>query len=162
MPCKGAVWQDLMMFALTPDLYQGADPDLLVRKHPVTRDVPESSIDVVVLAGYAAGRRWLHREDAVSMYHVACAEASLRWALCRAHRTNQAISKSSPQQQTGTPTSSQDVRAANCGCVDLPALTDDSVTARAALLGGPAEGDGDLVREGGAGGDSDTATGPAS
>jgi len=87
MPCKGAVWQDLMMFALTPDLYQGADPDLLVRNHPLTRGIPESSIDAVVLAGYAAGRSWLNRRDALSAYHLAGAEASLRWVRHRAARS---------------------------------------------------------------------------
>lgn len=96
MPCKGAIWQDLMMFAVTPDLYQGADPDLLVRNHPLTRDVPESHIDVTVLACYAVGRRWLNRgsdalngeSDALRAYHLAASEAAQRWALCRARRTD--------------------------------------------------------------------------
>ena len=85
MPCKGAAWQDLMMFALTPDLQEGADPDLLVRNHPLIRDVAASSIDVVVLAGYAVGRRWLAQPD-IDAYHLACAKASLQWVLRRAAR----------------------------------------------------------------------------
>jgi hypothetical protein len=32
--------------------------DILVRTHPLTRDVAKSSIDVVVVAGYAAYRCW--------------------------------------------------------------------------------------------------------
>ena len=89
MPCKGAAWQDLMMFALTPDLYLGADPDVLVRNHPLTRDVPPSSIDVVVLAGYATGRLWVDRgDDRLSAYHRAGAQASARWVRCRAARVD--------------------------------------------------------------------------
>jgi aminoglycoside phosphotransferase (APT) family kinase protein len=86
MPCKGAVWQDVMMFALTPDLWQGADPDLLVRSHPLTRSIPASSVDVVVLAGYAVGRLWRGRSDEMSAYHLASADASLRWVRRRADR----------------------------------------------------------------------------
>jgi aminoglycoside phosphotransferase (APT) family kinase protein len=88
MPCKGAVWLDLMMFALTPDLYEGADPDVLVRNHPLTHHVAPSSIDVVVLAGYAVGRLWLAQRTEISEYHLACAEASQRWVRRRAARTD--------------------------------------------------------------------------
>lgn len=89
MPCRGSVWQDLMMFALTPDLYQGSDPDVLVRNHPLVREVPVISVDVVVLAGFAAGLRWsrarLERPTReIDAYHLASAEASLRWARSRA------------------------------------------------------------------------------
>jgi aminoglycoside phosphotransferase (APT) family kinase protein len=56
MPCKGAVWLDLMMFAVTADFYEGPDPDVLVRNHPLTEHVDPSSIDAVVLACHAVGR----------------------------------------------------------------------------------------------------------
>jgi aminoglycoside phosphotransferase len=89
MPCRGAVWQDLMMFAFTAELQGGADAEILVRTHPLTRDVAESSIDVVVAAGYAAYRSMARRRvdplmpDA-NAHHLACAEASLRWLRRRA------------------------------------------------------------------------------
>lgn len=86
MPCRGAVWQDLMMFALTPDVQQGGDPDVLVRKHPLTRNIPASSVDAVVLAGYAVGLGWLRQSKEMSAYHLACVEASLRWVRRRADR----------------------------------------------------------------------------
>jgi aminoglycoside phosphotransferase (APT) family kinase protein len=90
MPCKGAVWQDLMMFAF-PSAAEGVDPEFLVRSHPLTRDVAETSIDIVVAAGYAAGRMLAERPvdpamPAGNAYHVACAEASLRWLERRAAR----------------------------------------------------------------------------
>ena len=94
MPCKGAVWQDLMMFAFIAEFQGGADADLLVRNHPLTRDIAESSIDVVVVAGYAAYRLLAQRPVDPLMpdsnaYHIACAEASLRWLQRRvAGRTN--------------------------------------------------------------------------
>ena len=89
MPCKGAVWLDLMMFAFTAEFQGGADADLLVRTHPMTRDVSASSIDAVVLAGYAAYRLLAERPVDPRMpdsnaYHIACAEASLRWVHRRA------------------------------------------------------------------------------
>jgi aminoglycoside phosphotransferase (APT) family kinase protein len=89
MPCKGAVWQDLLMFAFTAEFQGGADADLLVRSHPLTRDIAESSIDVVVVAGYAA-YRLLAQRPVISLmpdnnaYHIAWAEASLRWLQRRA------------------------------------------------------------------------------
>lgn len=91
MPCQGAVWQDLMMFAFTAEFQGGADADILVRTHPLTRDVAESSIDVVVVAGYAAYRLLAQRPVDPLMpdskaYHIACAEASLRWLRRRAAR----------------------------------------------------------------------------
>lgn len=94
MPCKGAVWQDLVMFAFTAEFQGGADADLLVRSPPLTRDIAESSIDVVgagrlrsvPLAGPAAGGPLMPDSNA---YHIACAEASLRWLQRRvAGRTN--------------------------------------------------------------------------
>jgi aminoglycoside phosphotransferase len=90
MPCKGAVWLDLMMFAFTAEYQGGVDADLMVRNHPLTRHVPESSIDVVVGAGYAAYRLLAQRpaDPAASgsnAYHLACAEASLRWLQRRDH-----------------------------------------------------------------------------
>ena len=89
MPCKGAVWQDLVMFAFTAEFQGGADADLLMRTHPVTRDIADSSIDVVVLAGYAAYRLLAQLPVDPGMpdsnsYHVACAEASQRWVQRRA------------------------------------------------------------------------------
>ena len=89
MPCKGAVWQDLMMFAFISEFQGGVDADTLVRTHPMTRDVTESSIDVVVVAGYAAYRLLAQRPVDPLMpdsnaYHIACAEASLRWLRRRA------------------------------------------------------------------------------
>jgi hypothetical protein len=59
-----------------------------LRQHPLdarrTRDIAESSIDVVVVAGYAAYRLLAQRPVNPSMpdshaYHIGCAEASLRW-----------------------------------------------------------------------------------
>lgn len=89
MPCKGAVWLDLMMFAFTAEHQGGVDADLLVRSHALTRHVPETSVDVVVGAGYAAYRLLAQRPVDPAMsgsnaYHVACAEASLRWLQRRA------------------------------------------------------------------------------
>ena len=88
MPCRGSVWQDLMMFAF-PAAAEGADPDLLVRTHPLTRDVAKANIDIVVAAGYAAYRMLAERPVDPSVpdgnsYHVACAKASLRWLERRA------------------------------------------------------------------------------
>ncbi len=84
MPCKGAVWLDLMMFAFTAEFHGGADADQLVRSHPLTRDIADSSIDVVVVAGYAAYRLLAQRlvnplMPDINAYHIGCAEASLRW-----------------------------------------------------------------------------------
>jgi aminoglycoside phosphotransferase (APT) family kinase protein len=86
MPCKGAVSLDLMMFAFTAAHQGGVDADLMVRRHPLTRHVTEGSIDVLVAAGYAAYRLLAQRPmDPVSnAYHLACAEASLRWLQFRA------------------------------------------------------------------------------
>lgn len=89
MPCKGAIWLDLMMFAFTADYQGGVDANLMVRSHPVTRHVPESSVDVVVGAGYAAYQLLAQRpvDPAMSSsnaYHLACAEDSLRWLQRRA------------------------------------------------------------------------------
>jgi aminoglycoside phosphotransferase (APT) family kinase protein len=89
MPCKGAVWLDLMMFAFTAEYQGGADADLMVRRHPLTRHVMESSIDVVVGAGYAAYRSLAqrladHDASGSNAYHLACAAASLRWLQRRA------------------------------------------------------------------------------
>ena len=89
MPCKGAVWQDLVMFAFTAEFQGGADADLLVRTHPMTRDISESSIDVVVLAGYAA-YRWLAQRPVDPLCQIATLTTSLeprrRSGGCRAAR----------------------------------------------------------------------------
>lgn len=71
MPCQGALWQDLM------------------GTHPLTRDAAESGIDVVLVAGYAAYRLLAQRPVDPSVpernaFHIACAEASLRWLRRRA------------------------------------------------------------------------------
>jgi len=89
MPCKGAVWLDLMMFAFTAEYQGGVDTDHMVRRHPLTRHVTESSIDVVVGAGYAAYRVLAQRPvdpdtSGSNAYYLACAEASLRWLQRRA------------------------------------------------------------------------------
>jgi aminoglycoside phosphotransferase len=89
MPCKGAAWQDLMNFAITAAFQGGADADLLVRSHPLTCDIDESSIDVTVVAGYAAFLSLAQRPVDPLMpdsnaYHIACAEASLGWLKRRA------------------------------------------------------------------------------
>ena len=89
MPCKGGAWLDLMMFAFTAEYQGGVDADLMVRRHPLTRHVTESSIDVVVGAGYAAYRLLAQRPldpdtSGSNAYHLACAEASLRWLQRRA------------------------------------------------------------------------------
>ncbi len=89
MPCKGIAWLDLMMFAFTAEAQGGADADLLVRNHPLTRDIAETSIDVVVVAGYAAYRLLARRPVDPLMphsraYHIACFEAALRWVQRRA------------------------------------------------------------------------------
>ena len=88
MPCQGATWLDLMLFALTADPEGGVDVDLLVRSHPLTRDIAKSSIDVVVAAGYAAYRSLAGLEVNPLMpsngHHIACALAALRWLQRRA------------------------------------------------------------------------------
>lgn len=91
MPCKGATWQDLLMFSFTAAFEGGADIDLLVRTDPLTRDIAEEWIDIVVVAGYAAYRSLAQRPvdplvPSGNAYHIACAEASLRWAQSRAAR----------------------------------------------------------------------------
>jgi aminoglycoside phosphotransferase (APT) family kinase protein len=92
MPCKGVAWLDLVMFAFTAESQGGVDADLLVRSHPLTRDIAETSVDVVVAAGYAAYRLLAQRPvDALmpdgNAYHIACAEASLRWVQRRVTRS---------------------------------------------------------------------------
>ena len=78
-----------MMFAFTANVEGGADADILVRTHPLTRHIGESSIDVMVFAGYAAYLRLAQRSVDPLMpdsngYHIACTEASLRWLQRRA------------------------------------------------------------------------------
>jgi aminoglycoside phosphotransferase (APT) family kinase protein len=84
MPCRGAVWLDLVMFAFTAEFQGGADADRLVRGHRLTRDVADRSIDAVVVAWYAAYRSLLQRPVDPMMpdarrHQIACAEISLRW-----------------------------------------------------------------------------------
>jgi aminoglycoside phosphotransferase len=89
MPCRGAAWQDLMMFALTVEFQGGADADVLVRGHPLTRDVAAGSIDVVVAAGYATFRQLAGRPvdpmlPTRSAELAAFAETTLGWLRRRA------------------------------------------------------------------------------
>jgi Ser/Thr protein kinase RdoA (MazF antagonist) len=87
--CNGAPWLDLVMFAMTVTADGGADAELLLRGHPMMRDVAPSSIDAVLVAGIAA-YWWLSRlpEDpslpGARAYHRACADANLNWVRRRA------------------------------------------------------------------------------
>jgi Ser/Thr protein kinase RdoA (MazF antagonist) len=49
----GAAWLDLMFFALTVNEEGGADADVLVRDHQLTRDVSPSWVDAIVMAAAA-------------------------------------------------------------------------------------------------------------
>lgn len=48
--CNGAPWLDAACFAISVNAEGGSDAEELVRRHPLTRDVPPSSIDVLLLA----------------------------------------------------------------------------------------------------------------
>jgi hypothetical protein len=85
----GAVWLDLMFFALTVNEEGGVDPDLLVRDHPLTRDVPPGWVDAIVMA--AAAIRWRQSrfpEDpalpGAREYQQRSAEAAMNWVRRRA------------------------------------------------------------------------------
>lgn len=48
--CNGAPWLDLACFAIAVNAEGGSDAEALIRHHPLTRDVPPSSIDALLLA----------------------------------------------------------------------------------------------------------------
>jgi Ser/Thr protein kinase RdoA (MazF antagonist) len=48
--CRGAPWLDLLLFAIAVNAEGGVDTELLVRGHPLTRDLPSRSIDAVLVA----------------------------------------------------------------------------------------------------------------
>jgi serine/threonine protein kinase len=85
----GAVWLDLMFFALTVNEEGGVDADLLIRDHTLTRDVPPRWVDAMVMA--AAAIRWrqsrLPEDPALPgarEYQQRSAEAAMNWARRRA------------------------------------------------------------------------------
>lgn len=82
LACNGASWLDLVMFALTANWEGGADVDVLIRGHPLTRDIDSAIMDTVLLAGFAAYSS-LHRRHGTA-YHRTAADATLRWLRCRA------------------------------------------------------------------------------
>lgn len=72
------------MFALTVNAGGGAGAELLIRGHPLTRDVAPSWIDAIILAA-AATYWWLSRLPenpslpGAPAHHRAYADATLRW-----------------------------------------------------------------------------------
>ncbi|MBO0682944.1 MAG: aminoglycoside phosphotransferase family protein [Candidatus Dormibacteraeota bacterium] len=83
-PCNGAPWLDLLLFAVTVNAEGGADPEQVVRRHPLTRDINPSWIDAVLLT--TAANFWslsrLPEDPALPgsrAYQRAYAEATLRW-----------------------------------------------------------------------------------
>jgi serine/threonine protein kinase len=82
--CNGAEWLDVVLFALSVNAEGGADAEMLVRGHPLTRDVAASWIDVVLLAAVATyWRQSRLPEDPLlpgsRAYQVAYADATVRW-----------------------------------------------------------------------------------
>jgi hypothetical protein len=76
------------MFALTVNAEGGADAERLVRDHPLTRDVASSSMDAVLLAGFAAYWRLSQLPEPPALagaraHQRAIADATLRWLRCR-------------------------------------------------------------------------------
>jgi Phosphotransferase enzyme family len=82
--CNGAPWLDLVLFAMTVNAEGGADAELLVRGHPLTRDITPSSIDAVLLA-VAGNYWWVSRSPeppslpGIRAFQHAYADATLRW-----------------------------------------------------------------------------------
>ena len=76
--CNGAPWLDVVLFATTVNAEGGADAELLVRDHPLTRDVPRGWIDAVLLAVVATYWRLSRRPERLP-HHLVSAEANLRW-----------------------------------------------------------------------------------
>ena len=58
--CNGAPWLDLVLFAMTVNAEGGANAELLVRGHPLTRDITPSCIDAILLV-MAGNFRWVSR-----------------------------------------------------------------------------------------------------
>jgi hypothetical protein len=86
--CNGASWLDVVMFAVTVNREGGVDADLLVRGHPLTRDVPRSWIDGVLLAAAATYTSQLRLPEPplprVRADQRAYAGATLSWVRRRA------------------------------------------------------------------------------
>ena len=87
--CNGAPWLDLVLFAMTVNREGGADAELLVRGHPLTRDVPPSRIDAVLLAAAANWWSLSRRPEPPSIpgaraHQRAYADATLDWVRRRA------------------------------------------------------------------------------
>jgi len=76
--CNGAPWLDAALFAATVNAEGGADAERFVRDHPLTRAVPPSSIDAVLLA-LVATFWWLSRRPDALPHQRAYVEATLRW-----------------------------------------------------------------------------------
>lgn len=86
---NGAPWLDLLMFAVTANAEGGADVDDLIRRHPLTRDVAPGCIVAALVgcAGYyvtAARRPETPEMPGMRAYHLAHADATLRWVRRRA------------------------------------------------------------------------------
>jgi len=85
----GAPWLDSMFFALTVNEDGGGDADVLVRDHPLMRDLPPSWIDAILMAAMAT--RWWQAQlpDDTAMpgmreYQRRSAAAALTWVRRRA------------------------------------------------------------------------------
>jgi aminoglycoside phosphotransferase (APT) family kinase protein len=85
----GAPWLDFMFFALTVNEDGGADTDVLVRDHPLMRDVPPSWIDAILMAAVATRWRQAQLAEDPTMpgahaYQRRSADAALSWVRRRA------------------------------------------------------------------------------
>jgi hypothetical protein len=87
--CNGAPWLDDVLFALTLPLKGGADAEVLVRAHPLTRDVPPPWIDSILLTSIA--HWWLESQllespamPGARASQRAYADATIRWLRRRA------------------------------------------------------------------------------
>jgi hypothetical protein len=82
--CRGPIWADVALFALTVNVEGGADAQELLAHHPLSCSVAPEEIDTLLLAalGY-----WIHRcrlpEEpslpGMRAYQRACAQATLPW-----------------------------------------------------------------------------------
>jgi Ser/Thr protein kinase RdoA (MazF antagonist) len=86
--CNGAPWLDVALFAVTVNREGGADAERLVRRHPLTRDVPPAWIDAILLAAAATYASLLRRPapplPGARAHQRAYAETTLAWARRRA------------------------------------------------------------------------------
>jgi hypothetical protein len=76
-----------VLFAMTVNMEGGADADLLVRGHPLTRDVAPSWIDALLLAAVANYLSLLAKPSSLPdtrAYQRTYVEATLRWVRRRA------------------------------------------------------------------------------